>query len=107
MPALRAVNAGAVNAGFAMPFRAPGYVQGAFAFESALDEVADRLGIDPLELRKRNYTDKPAKALLQMYETAAMTLCFGLRFRSGGKLVTAPAATSLIPVSRLTCETPP
>ena len=63
-----------INAGFAMPFRAPGYVQGAFAFESALDEVADRLGIDPLELRKRNYTDKPAKALLQMYETAARAI---------------------------------
>jgi xanthine dehydrogenase YagR molybdenum-binding subunit len=40
--------------------RAPGETNGAWAQESALDELADQLGIDPLELRRRNYaTVKP------------------------------------------------
>ncbi|MBL9008959.1 MAG: xanthine dehydrogenase family protein molybdopterin-binding subunit [Myxococcales bacterium] len=35
-------------------FRAPGHPQGAFALEQAMDELAEKLGIDPLELRERN-----------------------------------------------------
>ena len=37
-------------------FRAPGHPQGAFALESAMDELAERLGIDPLVLRDKNDT---------------------------------------------------
>jgi xanthine dehydrogenase YagR molybdenum-binding subunit len=42
------------NAGPAAPLRAPGHPQGAFALESAMDELAHRLGLDPLELRRKN-----------------------------------------------------
>jgi CO/xanthine dehydrogenase Mo-binding subunit len=35
-------------------YRAPGAPQAAFAVESLLDELAERLGVDPLELRLRN-----------------------------------------------------
>ena len=42
------------NAGPAAPLRAPGHPQGAFALESAIDELADALGIDPLEVRRKN-----------------------------------------------------
>src|SRR5215472_7648835 len=42
------------NAGPSAPLRAPGHPQGAFALESAVDELAHRLGLDPLELRKKN-----------------------------------------------------
>ena len=42
------------NAGPAAPLRAPGHSQGAFGIESAVDELADKLGMDPLELRKKN-----------------------------------------------------
>jgi CO/xanthine dehydrogenase Mo-binding subunit len=45
------------NTGPAVAFRAPGFVEAAFALESAMDELARELGIDPLELRLRNYTD--------------------------------------------------
>jgi CO/xanthine dehydrogenase Mo-binding subunit len=38
-------------------FRAPGFVEGTFALECLLDELAAKLGIDPLELRQRNYAD--------------------------------------------------
>jgi len=37
-------------------FRAPGYVEGAFALESIMDELAQELGMDPLALRLKNYT---------------------------------------------------
>ena len=36
-------------------FRAPGHVEGAFGLECAMDALARELGIDPLELRQRNY----------------------------------------------------
>jgi xanthine dehydrogenase YagR molybdenum-binding subunit len=36
-------------------FRAPGFVEGTFGLECALDELAAKLGIDPLELRRKNY----------------------------------------------------
>jgi xanthine dehydrogenase YagR molybdenum-binding subunit len=39
------------NGGPAAAFRAPGHPQGAFAFEQAIDELAHKLGIDPLALR--------------------------------------------------------
>ncbi len=37
--------------------RAPGEAIGTFALESAMDELAHRLGIDPIELRMRNEPD--------------------------------------------------
>ncbi|WP_406840051.1 xanthine dehydrogenase family protein molybdopterin-binding subunit [Streptomyces sp. AHU1] len=38
--------------------RAPGEAPGSFALESALDELAEKCGIDPIELRLRNEPDK-------------------------------------------------
>ncbi len=42
------------NAGPAAPMRAPGHPQAAFAMESVMDELAEKLGIDPLEFRQKN-----------------------------------------------------
>lgn len=61
------------------PMRAPGAVTQMFALESALDELAYQLKIDPLELRLRNYAEtdpesgKPfsSKELRQCYRQAA------------------------------------
>ncbi|MFC4016219.1 xanthine dehydrogenase family protein molybdopterin-binding subunit [Nonomuraea purpurea] len=39
-------------------FRGPGVAPGSFAVESAMDELACRLGIDPLELRLRNEPER-------------------------------------------------
>src|SRR5256885_5649193 len=66
-------------AGFAMPFRAPGFPQGSFALESALDELSDRLGLDPLEVRRKNCRDQPAKALLLEYDLAAKEIGWSRR----------------------------
>jgi xanthine dehydrogenase YagR molybdenum-binding subunit len=38
-------------------FRAPGYVEGIFALEGGMDLLAETLGIDPLDLRLKNYAD--------------------------------------------------
>lgn len=42
------------NTGSLAAFRAPGYVEGTFALESAIDELADRIGADPLALRRQH-----------------------------------------------------
>jgi CO/xanthine dehydrogenase Mo-binding subunit len=36
-------------------FRAPGFVEGTFGLECLVDELAAKLDVDPLELRRRNY----------------------------------------------------
>ncbi len=45
-----------------LPMRGPGEAPGSFALECALDELAERLGIDPLELRLMNIADRDAYA---------------------------------------------
>jgi len=45
------------NTGAMASFRAPGSVEGAFGLECAMDELARALGLDPLELRRRNYAE--------------------------------------------------
>src|SRR5207247_1107651 len=42
------------HAGPAAAFRAPGHPQAVFALEQAIDELAEKLGIDPLEFREKN-----------------------------------------------------
>jgi CO/xanthine dehydrogenase Mo-binding subunit len=57
-------------------FRAPGFVEGTFGLECLMDELAEKLDIDPLELRRRNYSDsndgKPysSKNLMECYDLA-------------------------------------
>ena len=57
-------------------FRAPGFVEGTFGLECLLDELAAKLNMDPLELRKLNYAhstdDRPysSKNLMECYKRA-------------------------------------
>jgi CO/xanthine dehydrogenase Mo-binding subunit len=59
-------------------FRAPGFVEGTFGLECVLDELAARLELDPLELRRRNHADSDladgrpfsSKKLLECYDRA-------------------------------------
>lgn len=44
----------AINAGSARAMRAPGHPQGAFAMDSLMDELAEKLNMDPLEFRRLN-----------------------------------------------------
>src|SRR5256714_488341 len=67
-----------LNTGPNSAFRAPGFVEGVFGLECLLDELAAKLGLDPLELRRRNHADsdpmdgKPfsSKNLLECYRRA-------------------------------------
>ncbi len=43
-----------INAGKSRAFRAPGFPQGAWALEQVMDELAAKLGMDPVELRLKN-----------------------------------------------------
>ncbi|QEH32732.1 Xanthine dehydrogenase molybdenum-binding subunit [Aquisphaera giovannonii] len=43
-----------VNGGAARAMRAPGHPQGCAIMEAAMDDLADKLGIDPIEFRLRN-----------------------------------------------------
>ena len=38
-------------------FRAPGFVEGTFGLECLIDELAAKLELDPLELRRKNYAE--------------------------------------------------
>lgn len=59
--------------------RAPGRAPGSFAIESAMDELAHELGLDPIELRVRNHAEKhpgsggpwSGKHLLECYRVGA------------------------------------
>ena len=57
-------------------FRAPGFVEGTFGLECLIDELAAKLNLDPLELRRKNYASsndgKPfsSKNLMECYELA-------------------------------------
>ena len=45
------------HTGPAAAFRAPGYVEATVALECAMEALADRLGLDPMEVRLRNYAE--------------------------------------------------
>jgi xanthine dehydrogenase YagR molybdenum-binding subunit len=73
------------NLGPARPFRAPGHPQGAFALESILDELAAKLGVDPLEMRLRNTRSSIRHAQLKLGAER-----FGWKDRDARRKVDAP-----------------
>jgi xanthine dehydrogenase YagR molybdenum-binding subunit len=72
--------------------RAPGEATGAFALESAIDELAHALGIDPVELRLRNYAESDpergvpwsSNALRECYRAGAERFGWSRRSRRPG-----------------------
>ena len=45
------------NAGSARPFRAPGFPPGNWPLEQMMDILAEAIGMDPVEIRLKNFTD--------------------------------------------------
>jgi xanthine dehydrogenase YagR molybdenum-binding subunit len=94
--------------------RAPGESSGTFAIESAMDELAYAVGIDPLELRLRNYAErdeqenKPfsSKSLRECYARAAAKFGWNKRapkpraMRDGHELVGYGMATATYPANQ-------
>ena len=56
------------------PMRGPGATTGTFALESAMDDLAHRLGMDPIELRLRNEPERDEFAGLP-FSTRRLTDC--------------------------------
>ena len=85
---VRLVHADRNTPGF---MRSPPEVPYLFALESAIDELAVKLGIDPIELRRRNDTMKePIKGL--PYTSRSLMECFDQAAESFGWSRRSPAA---------------
>ncbi len=64
------------NTGPAVAFRAPGYVEGAFGLECALDELARAVQMDPLDLRLHNYSETDQKRGKPYTTPESLRLCY-------------------------------
>jgi xanthine dehydrogenase YagR molybdenum-binding subunit len=75
--------------------RGPGETTGVFALESAMDELAYALNMDPLELRKKNYSEKDpeqnlpwsSKYLNECYEMGAAHFGWDKRNQKPGSVM--------------------
>ncbi|WP_448310534.1 xanthine dehydrogenase family protein molybdopterin-binding subunit [Pantoea sp. PGP6] len=98
--------------------RAPGENPSAFGLEVAMDEMAYALGIDPLELRLRNWADKDyqldlpwsSRRLKEAYQKGAEAFGWDKRImtprsmREGRELIGWGMASGTYPVSRMPAE---
>ncbi len=57
-------------------FRAPGYVEGTFALDQAIDELADRMGEDPLALRRRHIASRADPVTGLRYSLKRLAACY-------------------------------
>lgn len=103
-----------MNLGTPTFMRAPGEASGSFALESAMDELACELGMDPVQLRLQNYAGRDAgkdlpwssKSLRQCYQAGMERFGWSRRnpaprsMREGGKLVGLGMATATYPTYR-------
>ena len=103
-----------VNQGLPTYMRAPGEASGMFALESAMDEMAAALRMDPIEFRLRNYAEmdghknKPfsSKALRACYRQGAAAFGWERRnpqpgsMQDGHVLIGMGMATSTYPINR-------
>ncbi|NUX53023.1 xanthine dehydrogenase family protein molybdopterin-binding subunit [Paraburkholderia youngii] len=103
-----------LNVGTPTFMRAPGETTGSFALESAMDELAVALEMDPLALRLKNYADsdpqehKPwsGKSLRECYQIGAEKFGWSRRshtprsMRNGNTLIGMGMATATYPANR-------
>jgi xanthine dehydrogenase YagR molybdenum-binding subunit len=94
--------------------RGPGESSGTFGLESAIDELAARLGVDPIDLRLKNYaetdpeTGRPfsSKSLRECYARAAERFGWSRRnprpgsMRDGDALIGLGMSTATYPAKR-------
>lgn len=103
-----------LNIGVPTYMRAPGEASGSFALESAMDELAYRLDMDPVALRVANHADKDpekdvpwsSKSLRECYSAAAERFGWSRRdprpgsMKNGRMLVGWGMATATYPANR-------
>jgi len=95
--------------------RGPGESSGTFGLESAIDELAERLGLDPIELRLKNYAETDpergipfsSKSLRECYARAAERFGWPRRpaaprsMRDGDALIGFGMSTATYPAKRM------
>ena len=103
-----------INAGLPTYMRAPGESSGMYALESAMDELAVALALDPLELRLRNHADRDehgdrpwsSKSLRTCYERGAVAFGWARRdaraaaTREGDVMIGWGMASATYPANR-------
>ena len=103
-----------LNKGTPCPMRAPGEAPGVYALESAMDELAYKLKIDPVQLRLLNHADKEeqknqqfsSKNLKECYQRGADAIGWSQRnpqpeaTRVGNYLIGYGMATATYPANR-------
>ena len=100
-----------------IPMRAPGTAPATFALESAMDEAAERLGLDPVDLRARNFADHDQDAgrpwtsnsLLECYRVGAERFGWSRRPPRGNRVdgrwrIGWGMATTCYPAHRQACK---
>jgi xanthine dehydrogenase YagR molybdenum-binding subunit len=107
-----------MNTNTPCPMRAPGIASGLLALEVAMDELAEALGMDPLELRLRNYAEQDeaagltwsSKELRACYHMGAERFGWNRRapqpraMRDGQWLVGYGMATAIYHAERSACS---
>lgn len=66
------------NAGRARAFRAPGFPEGDWAMEQMMNLLADKIGMDPVEFRLKNFTEKSQNGMMgrgRPYSSAGLKDC--------------------------------
>jgi xanthine dehydrogenase YagR molybdenum-binding subunit len=103
-----------LNRGTPCPTRAPGEAPGTYAIEVAMDEMAEKLNIDPIQFRLMNYAEKnpfdgkefSGKNLKECYEKGALSIGWKNRkatpgsTKEGKYLVGYGMATATYPANR-------
>ena len=99
------------------PMRAPGEAPGVFALECAMDELAHKIGVDPIEFRLLNYAEKDehenkpwsGKKLKECYERGAKKFGWSKRNpkpgnvrEKNGNLIGWGMATAVYPAGQRT-----
>jgi xanthine dehydrogenase YagR molybdenum-binding subunit len=82
VPNIRVKHRGvAVNAGSARAFRAPGHPQASFGMESILDDLAVKLGMDPVDIRLKN---DPSEVRRKEYQLGADRFGWKAKYQKPG-----------------------
>jgi len=103
-----------LNKGTPCPMRAPGEAPGVYALEAAMDELAYKLKMDPVQLRQLNYADAEeqkhlqfsSKNLKECYQRGADAIGWSQRnpkpasMREGNYLIGYGMATATYPANR-------
>ena len=67
-----------------LPCRGPGDTENAFAMEIFMDEVAEKLGMDPVEFRRKNFTDRDQVHHDEPYSSVGLMQCYEMGAKAIG-----------------------